>query len=123
LLAAKASGAFNFVDSRHWAFKTVKHIANLGMLDNYPFTSKKSVTRYEFASAVNVALNNLKSMQNSPIKPKLRVSDLVKLEELVIEFRKELRSYGVNSTWFERFLRNQGVDLNDVRNHVIRLNG
>ena len=122
-LAQKTSQAFNFVNPKHWAFKAVKRITNRGLLDNYPFSSNKGVTRYEFANTVNMALNNLKSMQSSPIKAKLRVADLVQLEELVMEFRKELRAYSVNTGWFERFLSNQGVDLRKLRRHVMKMNG
>ena len=116
-----STSSFSYVPSKHWAFKSMKHITNKGILYSYPFTFTDNVTRYEFASAINNALNNLKSMQNSN-STKLRVADMIELEQLVIEFRNELKSYGVNPGWFENFLQNQGVNLNQVETKVRQLN-
>lgn len=117
------NGSFNFVHPKHWAFKSMKHISNRGILNSFPFTYTDSVTRYEFASAINNALGNLKSMQYMSNKPRLRVNDMIQLEQLVIEFRSELKSYGVNTTWFEGFLQQQGVNLQQVEARVRKLNG
>jgi hypothetical protein len=117
-----AGSTFNYVPSKHWAFKSVKHITNKGILNAFPFTFTDNVTRYEFATAVNNALGNLKAMQMQQ-NTNLRVADMVHLQQLIIEFRSELRSYGVNTQWFESFLQQQGVNLKDVENSVRRLNG
>ena len=117
------SGSFTFVSSKHWAFKSMRHISNKGILNAFPFVYTDSVTRYEFASAINNALNNLKSMQHAPNKPRLRVADMVQLEQLVIEFRNELKSYNVNTIWFETFLQQQGVNLQQIETRVNKLNG
>ena len=116
-----STSSFTYVSSKHWSFKSMKHIANKGILNNYPFTFTDNVTRYEFASAINNALNNLKAMQNSNAT-KLRVADMIELEQLIIEYRNELKSYGVNTTWFENFLQNQGVNINQVETKVRQLN-
>jgi hypothetical protein len=116
-----AGSTFNYVPSKHWAFKSVKHITNKGILNAFPFTFTDNVTRYEFATAVNNALGNLKAMQMQ--QTNLRVADMVHLQQLIVEFRSELRSYGVNTQWFESFLQQQGVNLKDVENSVRRLNG
>ncbi len=116
-----STSSFTYVSSKHWSFKSMKHIANKGILNNYPFTFTDNVTRYEFASAINNALNNLKAMQNSNAT-KLRVADMIELEQLIIEYRNELKSYGVNTTWFENFLQSQGVNLNQVETKVRQLN-
>ncbi len=113
--------SFSYVPSKHWAFRSMKHISNKGILNAFPFTFTDNVTRYEFASAINNALNNLKSMQNTN-PSKLRVADMIELEQLVIEFRSELKSYGVNPGWFENFLQSQGVNLNQVEAKVQQLN-
>lgn len=118
-----ASGvAFNIVNSRHWAFKSVRHITNKGILNSFPFTFTDNVTRYEFASAINLALNNLKSMQHLQNRPKLKVSDMIELQQLIVEFRSELKSYAVNTAWFETFLQRQGVNLQQVEMRVNKLN-
>lgn len=99
----------------------MKHLSNKGILMAYPFTFNDNVTRYEFASAINNALNNLKNMQNANSK-KLRVADMLELEQLIVEYRSELKSYGVNTAWFENFLQTQGVNLNQVEAKVRQLN-
>ena len=116
-----STSSFTYVSSKHWSFKSMKHIANKGILNAYPFTFTDNVTRYEFASAINNALNNLKAMQNANSK-KLRVADMIELEQLIIEYRSELKSYGVNTQWFENFLQGQGVNLNQVETKVRQLN-
>jgi hypothetical protein len=117
------SSSFTFVPSKHWAFRSMRHISNKGILNAFPFVYTDSVTRYEFASAINNALSNLKSMQHAPSKPRLRVADMVELQQLVIEFKSELKSYNVNTTWFEAFLQQQGVNLQQVESKVSKLNG
>jgi len=117
------SSTFTFVPSKHWAFRSMRHISNKGILNAFPFVYTDSVTRYEFASAINNALSNLKSMQHAPSKPRLRIADMVELEQLVIEFRSELKSYNVNTIWFETFLQQQGVNLQQVEAKVNKLNG
>ncbi|GAB4278028.1 MAG: hypothetical protein Kow0029_21080 [Candidatus Rifleibacteriota bacterium] len=119
----KVSGAaFNFVDPKHWAFKSMRHITNKGILNNFPFAYTDSVTRYEFASAINLALNNLKTMQYMASRPKLKIADMVELQQLIVEFRSELKSYAVNTHWFENFLERQGVNLRAVEMKVKKMN-
>lgn len=119
---AQANGSFSFVPSKHWAFKSMRHISSRGILNAFPFTYTDSVTRYEFASAINNALSNLKSMQYMSSKPRLKVNDMIQLQQLVVEFRSELKSYGVNTAWFESFLQQQGVNLQQVEARVRKLN-
>jgi hypothetical protein len=116
------SSSFNYVDPRHWAFKSMRHISNRGILNSFPFAYTDSVTRYEFASAINSALNNLKDMQHSPTRPRLKIADMVELQQLIVEFRNELKSYIVNTRWFEAFLQKQGVDLRQIEMKVRKLN-
>ncbi len=116
-----STSSFTYVPTKHWSFKSMKHITSKGILNAYPFTFNDNVTRYEFASAINNALNNLKAMQNANAK-KLRVADMIELEQLIIEYRSELKSYGVNTLWFENFLQGQGVNLNQVETKVRQLN-
>ncbi len=118
----QANGSFSFVPSKHWAFKSMRHISSRGILNAFPFTFTDSVTRYEFASAINNALSNLKSMQYMSSKPRLKVNDMIQLQQLVVEFRSELKSYGVNTAWFEGFLQQQGVNLQQVEARVRKLN-
>lgn len=119
---ANTGSAFNFVDPKHWSFKSVRHISNKGILNTFPFVYTDSVTRYEFATAINSALSNLKAMQYMQSRPRLKVADMVELQQLIVEFRSELKSCAVNTTWFENFLRKQGVNLQQVEQRVRKLN-
>lgn len=119
--ASGNQGSFNFVHPKHWAFKSMRHVSNRGILNAFPFVYTDSVTRYEFASAINNALSNLKSMQHMAGKPKLRVADMIQLEQLIIEFRQELKSYSVNTIWFETFLQQQGVNLQQLEAKVRKM--
>ena len=120
-VANTSTSSFTYVNSKHWSFKSMKHITSKGILNAYPFTFTDNVTRYEFASAINNALNNLKSMQNTNAT-KLRVADMIELEQLIVEYRSELKSYGVNTVWFENFLQQQGVNLGQIEAKVRQLN-
>jgi len=120
--ATPASTGFVYVPAGHWTFKSLKRVISKGLLPGMPFYDVSKVTRYEFASAVRSALDNLRGMSTSQKKPTLRVGDLVELEQLVIAFRGELRSFGVDVSWFERFLAAQGVSIADVERRV-GLNG
>lgn len=114
--------AFSFIPSQHWVFKSLRHIVNKGMLKTFPFRFTESITRYEFANAISSALSNLKAMQSSPERPQLKIADLVELQKLVIEFQPELKSYGINSAWFEVFLQRQGIKIEEIRRRVQALN-
>lgn len=120
-IPGSTQASFNFVPAKHWAFKSMKHISNKGILNVFPFVYTDSVTRYEFASAINNALSNLKSMQHMAGRPKLKVADMIQLEQLIIEFRSELKSYAVNTTWFENFLQQQGVNLQQLEAKVQKM--
>jgi hypothetical protein len=117
-----AGPAFTTVRENHWAFKSLRHITSKGLLSSFPFRSTSNVTRYEFASALNNALSNLKAQRNSPTKLRLKVADMVELYQLVVEFRTELRSFGVDTQWFEAFMARQGVRAPDVEARVAALN-
>lgn len=118
--AAGNGQAFSFMPENHWTFKSLRHIVKKGILPSFPFTFTTSVTRYEFANTINNALGNLKSMQRMSDGPKLRIADLIELQYLVIEFRSELKSFGVNTGWFESFLMRQGIRIEDLEREVSR---
>jgi len=127
LAVASTSGgsgsAFNFLPENHWSFKSLRRVASKGLLSDFPFRSTSGITRYEFANAVNSALGTLKSLRNNPKMPRLKVADLVELQQLVVEYRGELRSYRADTTWFEKFMERQGIRLQDVERRVAALNG
>lgn len=119
--AGSAGTGFVYVPANHWVFKSLKRVISKGLLPGMPFYDASKVTRYEFASAVRSALENLRGLSGQQ-KTKLRVGDLVELEQLIIAFRSELRSFSVDTAWFENFLAGQGVSIADVERRV-GLNG
>lgn len=112
------SSSFTYLSPKHWAFKSVRHLTSKGVLPEYPFKSGMKVSRYEMAMVINSALNNLKNLQKVQKNTKLRVADLVELEQLAIGFRNELRSCGTDVSWFVRFMDEQGVRLDEVERRV-----
>lgn len=120
--AGAAGTGFVYVPANHWVFKSLKRVISKGLLPGMPFYDASKVTRYEFASAVRSALDNLRGMSGQQ-KTKLRVGDLVELEQLIIAFRGELRSFSVDTAWFENFLSGQGVSIADVERRVGLNNG
>lgn len=115
--ASSAGTGFVYVPANHWVFKSLKRVISKGLLPGMPFYDVSKVTRYEFASAIRSALENLRGLSGQQ-KTKLRVGDLVELEQLVIAFRSELRSFSVDTAWFENFLASQGVSIADVERRV-----
>ncbi|NLI77938.1 MAG: Ig-like domain-containing protein [Candidatus Riflebacteria bacterium] len=123
LAAPAASGPiFSTVPANHWTFKSLRHIAGKGLLSSFPFSSTSGVTRYQFANALSTALGTLRAMGNNPGKTRLKVADMVELYQLVVAFRSELRSFGVDTAWFEAFMARQGVRAPDVAARVAALN-
>ncbi|MFZ2957321.1 MAG: Ig-like domain-containing protein [Candidatus Ozemobacteraceae bacterium] len=115
------SNGFGYLSPKHWSFKSVQRITQKGILPKNPFVNESRVSRYEMTMVINSALNNLKNLQKLQKKPNLRIGDLVELEQLVMGFRSELRSYGTDTAWLERFLQEQGVRLDEVERKVAGL--
>ncbi len=114
--------AFNFVANSHWTMKSLRSITQKGLLPNFPYSGESRVTRYEFANAVKAAIENVRAMKNNPSRPRLKLADLVELEYLVVEYRSELKSFGYDTSGFEKFLERQGVRMEEIRRRVISLN-
>jgi hypothetical protein len=121
--AGATSSGISYIAGNHWVMKGLRHMAAKGLLTNTAvLNGHAKVSRYECAMAVKNSLMNLKSMQSAAQKPKLRTNDLIQLEHLVIEFRSELRSFGADPAWFERFLQDQGINLGEIEQRVNALN-
>jgi len=119
---ANNANSFPLLKSGHWAFKTINHLKGVGLLANNPFPSTAKVTRYEMAMAVNSALTNLNTLRQSAHPPRIALNDLIQLEHLIVEFRTELKSIGIDVNGFEGFLTSQGVQLQEIENRVQKLN-
>ncbi|NLM17885.1 MAG: Ig-like domain-containing protein [Candidatus Riflebacteria bacterium] len=109
------------ISSRHWTFRSVRHLVSKNILPSASFLSKDKASRYEFTNAITTALSSLKQMEATGDIPKLKVADLVELQKLVVEFKPELKTFGVNTSWFESFLASQGVNLHQIEANVTKL--
>ena len=79
-----------------WAFKSLQSlIEQYGCISGYPnhtFQGNRSLTRYEFAAALNACLNQINELALSTAANKVRKEDLTTLEQLKNEFVTELAS-------------------------------
>ncbi|MBF0543117.1 MAG: Ig-like domain-containing protein [Candidatus Riflebacteria bacterium] len=112
------ANGFVFLPEKHWAFKTIQMITQKGLLGTYPFKGGMRVSRYEMAMAINSALGNIKSIGSTQTTAKLKSRDLADIEKLIIEFRSELRSTGIDTQWFERFIEKQGIQVSEIESSM-----
>ncbi len=122
-----AQGPFNDVPTDHWAYDAINKLQQDGVLIGYPdgtFSGKRSVTRYEFATALarvldtlpkpvgpnNVDLSNYVTKGELPTIPDnlatkdmipdvskfITKPDLDRVSRLVNEFKDELAALGVD---------------------------
>ena len=87
-------GPFSDVPTGHWAYQSISHLAQNGVLRGYPdgsFKGNKPVTRYAMAVVVSQMLANLEKMNSNAITKQ----DLADIEKLTIEFADELNVLGV----------------------------
>ena len=105
--------AFKDLDQNHWAYHAVTHLQEKGILKGYPdgyFRGKRTLTRYEFAVAIDRMLHYIDEQAKGtgppgpqgeqgppgPPGPGVNPEDLANLRRLVDEFRNELAALGAN---------------------------
>lgn len=89
-----AKGPFSDVPREHWAYDNVQTLVQLGIFTGYPdgtFTGRRSLTRYEFA----VALQRMLTEVQRELVP-LERTELRGLVLLVEEFAPELEMLGAD---------------------------
>ncbi|MCL5102840.1 MAG: S-layer homology domain-containing protein [Armatimonadetes bacterium] len=113
--AVYAQGPFNDVPTDHWAYDAINQLQKDGVLIGYPdgtFAGKRTITRYEFATALArilamlpgtpgerppVDLSGYAKKSDIPDVSKFATkADLDALKKLMDEFRDELAALGVD---------------------------
>src|SRR5581483_5374764 len=93
--------AFKDLDRNHWAYEAVNDLAQKGILIGYPngyFYGKRTLTRYEFAVALERMLNKLPQIlpPGPPGPVNITREEFDELRRLVNEFRNELTALGTD---------------------------
>jgi hypothetical protein len=133
--SAKAQDATSFkdVDSSHWAYQAVTDLQQKGILTGYPdgyFRGKRTLTRYEFAIALERALSKVQA-QVGPAGPQGPAGDagpagpqgppgvtpdeLKELQALTQEFKNDLAQLGANVKDIQNRLDALAKDLADLK--------
>lgn len=145
--AQTAPDMFNDVPEDHWAYTAVEALRSKGILIGYPdgyFRGKRTLTRYEFAVALQRALEQVQSMQGEagpagpagaagpagPPGPQgpagITPEDVDALKRLANEFRQELANLGTNlnavNARLDRLAR-EVADLREELNKRPRISG
>lgn len=143
----QAAAPFKDVPDTHWAYQAVTDLQSKGILIGYPdgyFRGKRTLTRYEFAVALERALKNIP--QNGgppgpagpagpqgdvgpagpPGPPGMTPEEVAELRRLTDEFKSELASLGANIRDINNRLDALGRDVQDIKdrlNRMIQFNG
>jgi hypothetical protein len=146
--AQEAPDQFRDVPPDHWAYKAVDTLRAKGILIGYPdtyFRGKRTLTRYEFAVALDRALQKIeltpgpkgepgekgeageKGEPGAPGEkgeqgpPGVAPEDWEAMKKLVAEFKDELASLGNNVAAINRRLDQLAKDVADVRETLNRM--
>jgi hypothetical protein len=139
---------FKDVPSDHWAYQAVENLRQKGIVIGYPdgyFRGKRTLTRYEFAVALDRALKNLEGQiaairtrdiaaQPGPQGPKGDKGDpgppgppgvipeeLAQLRRLATEFRDELTALGNNMRAVQARLDALAREIAAIREELARM--
>ncbi|TWH51962.1 S-layer homology domain-containing protein [Sporomusa sp. KB1] len=99
------AGPFADVPAKHWAYNAINQLAKDGIIDGYgdgTYHGDKTLTRYEMAVMVGKAIEQIDKANNN---------DKKLIDNLSIEFNKELATFGVRMTTVE----NKVNDLEKVK--------
>ncbi len=144
--AGKAQEPFKDVPQDHWAYQAVTDLQQKKILLGYPdgyFRGKRTLTRYEFAVALERALQNLpgggvgKTGDTGPAGPAgaqgaqgdpgiqgppgMTPEEVANLRALTDEFKNELAQMGVDLKAINSRLDALGKDIADIRNQLNRM--
>lgn len=140
--AQVAPDMFRDVPEDHWAYEAVEALRSKGILIGYPdgfFRGKRTLTRYEFAVALQRALEQVGTgggpgVPGPPGPPGpagpagpaapgggASAEDLAALRRLVDEFRQELANLGTNVNALSARLDRMARDVADLRDELRRM--
>lgn len=138
--AQQAPDKFSDVPEDHWAYKAVDALRAKGIVIGYPdqkYRGKRTMTRYEFAVALDRALKSLPTPAAGPQGPKgdkgetgdrgergntgaqgpsgMSAEDLANLRRLTTEFSEELKTLGRRPAEMNRRLDGIAKDVTDIK--------
>jgi len=142
---AQNNQAFTDVPPQHWAYEAVTSLQQKGIVVGYPggyFRGKRTLTRYEFAVALDRALKQIPAGKDGaqgpagpqgepgpqgPIGPSgMTPEEVNQLKALAQEFRNELSQIGANVKDIQSRLDALARDVADIKdrlNKMIQFNG
>src|SRR5258708_995907 len=141
--AQNAPDKFPDIPENHWAYQAVDSLRAKNIMIGYPdgqFRGRRTLTRYEFAVAIDRALKQLppgpvgpkgdkgevgdkgeKGEQGPQGPPGISEEELANLRRLTTEFRNELASLGRKSTDINRRLDALAKDIADVKEQIAKM--
>jgi hypothetical protein len=144
-MAQDNSKPFQDVPTTHWAYEAVTYLQQKDILKGYPegyFRGKRTLTRYEFAVALQRALQSLPTPQVGPAGPAgpagepgaagpagppgVTPEELAQFRALAQEFKNELAQLGANVREIQSRLDALSRDVADIKdrlNKLIQFNG
>ena len=84
---------FTDVKPTDWAYGALQSLIERGVISGYPdspFRGRQALTRYEFAAALNTALDKINEITSAGLADKVGKEDLATLQKLQEEFSAEL---------------------------------
>jgi len=141
--AQQAPDKFPDVPEDHWAYKAIDSLRAKGIVIGYPdgqYRGKRTMSRYEFAVAVDRALKSLPAGPQGPGGDKgemgdrgpagergpqgptgISEEDLALLRRLIGEFRNELQTLGRMPAAMNRRLDDLAKQIADLRERISRM--
>lgn len=134
--AQNAPDMFKDLDTSHWAYAATESLRSKGIVIGYPdgyFRGKRTLTRYEFAVALDRALKTIKPAEGQKGEPGpkgeqgergergevgppgMTPEEVAKLRALAEEFRKELAKLGNDMNAVNRKLDALAKDVADIK--------
>jgi hypothetical protein len=142
---AQDTKPFQDVPNTHWAYEAVTELQQKGILQGYPegyFRGKRTLTRYEFAVALQRALKSIPAPLKGdtgptgpqgpqgdagPIGPPgMTPEEVAQLKALTQEFKNDLQQIGANVKDIQNRLDALSRDVADIKdrlNKMIQFNG
>jgi hypothetical protein len=128
---------FKDLDPHHWAYDAVNDLQQKGILLGYPngyFQGKRTLTRYEFAVALERLLNKIPAGPPGPAGPAGEVGpagpagppgitpeEIAELRRLMDEFRNELTALGTDVRAMRARLDQLAADVADINRRLDRM--
>jgi len=147
--AQNAPDMFKDLDTSHWAYQATENLRSKNIVIGYPdgyFRGKRTLTRYEFAVALDRALKSLPAPGTGPEgkqgpmgergpagetgpagergpqgPPGMTPEEVDQFRRLLNEFKNELTSFGNNIAAVNRRLDAMAKDITDIRGILSRM--